>query len=80
MYGRQLQVVFLKLKNESMKYNDILRYDWKHGVFSRHIRGRRIALTMREPALDFQEGGALYEKFGKELIRLGNIRVPLSFR
>uniref|UniRef100_UPI002ED70A02 DNA N6-methyl adenine demethylase n=1 Tax=Caenorhabditis elegans TaxID=6239 RepID=UPI002ED70A02 len=57
---------------------DECRYDWKHGVLAHHIRGRRIALTMREAAKDFAEGGELYEKYGAELIRLGNIRVPLS--
>ncbi|TKR67378.1 hypothetical protein L596_023539 [Steinernema carpocapsae] len=55
---------------------DDARYQWKHGVYAKHIRGRRIALTMREPAPAFQEGGELYEKFGKELIRLGNVRLP----
>ncbi|PAV63511.1 hypothetical protein WR25_07684 [Diploscapter pachys] len=57
---------------------DSIRYDWKHGVMAYHVRGRRIALTMREPALAFQEGGQLYEKYGKELIRLGNQRVKLN--
>ncbi|KAK0421263.1 hypothetical protein QR680_015145 [Steinernema hermaphroditum] len=57
---------------------DEARYQWKHGVYSKHIHGRRIALTMREPAPAFQEGGDLYEKFGKELIRLGNIRITCS--
>lgn len=53
------------------------RYVWKHAVLSRHIRGRRIALTMREPSKEFQEGGEFYEKYGKQLITLSNIRVPL---
>ena len=57
---------------------DECRYDWKHGVLAHHIRGRRIALTMREAAKNFKEGGELYKKYGAELIRLGNIRVPLS--
>ncbi|CAO4369221.1 unnamed protein product [Caenorhabditis nigoni] len=57
---------------------DECRYEWKHGVLAHHIRGRRIALTMREAGKDFQEGGELYEKYGAELIRLGNIRVPLN--
>ncbi|KHN78206.1 Alpha-ketoglutarate-dependent dioxygenase alkB -like protein 4 [Toxocara canis] len=54
---------------------DEVRYQWKHGVLSQHVRGRRIALTMREPSPAFQEGGEMYEKFGKELIRLSNTRV-----
>uniref|UniRef100_A0A915AXC3 Fe2OG dioxygenase domain-containing protein n=1 Tax=Parascaris univalens TaxID=6257 RepID=A0A915AXC3_PARUN len=54
---------------------DEVRYEWKHGVLPQHVRGRRIALTMREPSPAFQEGGELYEKFGRELIRLSNIRV-----
>ncbi|VDM58813.1 unnamed protein product [Angiostrongylus costaricensis] len=53
------------------------RYVWKHAVLSHHIRGRRIALTMREPSKEFQEGGEFYEKYGKQLIALSNIRVPL---
>ncbi|EYC39986.1 hypothetical protein Y032_0634g912 [Ancylostoma ceylanicum] len=53
------------------------RYEWKHAILAHHIRGRRIALTMREPSLDFQEGGELYEKFGKKLIALSSVRVPL---
>ncbi|KAK6060156.1 hypothetical protein COOONC_02191 [Cooperia oncophora] len=58
--------------------SDEARYEWKHAVFSQHIRGRRIALTMREPSEAFQEGGELYEKYGKHLIELSGIRVPLS--
>ncbi|KAE9414975.1 hypothetical protein Angca_002874, partial [Angiostrongylus cantonensis] len=55
------------------------RYVWKHAVLSRHIRGRRIALTMREPSKEFQASycGEFYEKYGKQLITLSNIRVPL---
>ncbi|CAJ0597673.1 unnamed protein product [Cylicocyclus nassatus] len=56
---------------------DDARYEWKHAVLSHHIRGRRIALTMREPSKEFQEGGQLYEKYGKRLIELSNVRVPL---
>ncbi|EPB72422.1 hypothetical protein ANCCEY_08493 [Ancylostoma ceylanicum] len=56
---------------------DDARYEWKHAILAHHIRGRRIALTMREPSLDFQEGGELYEKFGKKLIALSSVRVPL---
>ncbi|CAB3402403.1 unnamed protein product [Caenorhabditis bovis] len=59
---------------------DEARYEWTHGVLAHHIRGRRIALTMREPAKEFKEGGELYEKYGAELIRLGNIRVPLNHK
>ncbi|GMT19281.1 hypothetical protein PFISCL1PPCAC_10578 [Pristionchus fissidentatus] len=54
------------------------RYSWKHGVLSHHIKGRRIALTMREAALAFQPGGELYEKYGKNLIDISRIRVPLE--
>ncbi|VDM85091.1 unnamed protein product [Strongylus vulgaris] len=32
---------------------DYQKYEWKHAVLSHHIRGRRIALTMREPSRDF---------------------------
>ncbi|VDN55036.1 unnamed protein product [Dracunculus medinensis] len=31
-----------------------VRHEWRHAVFSEHIRGRRIALTMREPSPLFQ--------------------------
>uniref|UniRef100_A0AC35F9S5 Uncharacterized protein n=1 Tax=Panagrolaimus sp. PS1159 TaxID=55785 RepID=A0AC35F9S5_9BILA len=55
---------------------DEARYQWRHGIFSHHIIGRRIALTMREPAKAFQVGGELYEKYGKELIERGNVRIP----
>uniref|UniRef100_A0A0N4ZMU4 2OG-FeII_Oxy_2 domain-containing protein n=1 Tax=Parastrongyloides trichosuri TaxID=131310 RepID=A0A0N4ZMU4_PARTI len=54
---------------------DDSRYIWSHAIFPKHIIGRRIALTMREPAPAFLEGGEMYESFGKELIRLGNIRI-----
>ncbi|CAI5445535.1 unnamed protein product [Caenorhabditis angaria] len=54
---------------------DDARYQWSHGILPHHIRGRRIALTMREAGKDFQEGGELYEKYGAELIRLGNIHM-----
>ncbi|VDO19543.1 unnamed protein product [Heligmosomoides polygyrus] len=60
--------------------SDESRYQWKHAVLPHHIRGRRIALTMREPSEAFQEGGELYEKFGKQLIALSNVRVPLRKR
>ncbi|VDM98204.1 unnamed protein product [Thelazia callipaeda] len=52
-----------------------IRYSWKHAVFPEHIRGRRIALTMREPSSAFKKEGELYEKYGRELTRLGNIRI-----
>ncbi|VDK75222.1 unnamed protein product [Litomosoides sigmodontis] len=55
--------------------SDEIRYSWMHAVFPEHIRGRRIALTMREPSAAFKEGGELYEKFGRELTRLGNVRI-----
>uniref|UniRef100_A0A0K0DAQ1 2OG-FeII_Oxy_2 domain-containing protein n=1 Tax=Angiostrongylus cantonensis TaxID=6313 RepID=A0A0K0DAQ1_ANGCA len=55
----------------------LMYYRMEHAVLSRHIRGRRIALTMREPSKEFQEGGEFYEKYGKQLITLSNIRVPL---
>uniref|UniRef100_A0A915E9F6 Alpha-ketoglutarate-dependent dioxygenase AlkB-like domain-containing protein n=1 Tax=Ditylenchus dipsaci TaxID=166011 RepID=A0A915E9F6_9BILA len=48
------------------------RYKYNHGIFAQHITGRRIGLTMREPSEHFQEGGELFEKYGKELIMLGN--------
>ncbi|KJH45872.1 hypothetical protein DICVIV_08066 [Dictyocaulus viviparus] len=57
--------------------NRLIRYRWQHGILSHHIQGRRIALTMREPSKEFQEGGDLYEKYGKQLIALSNNRVPL---
>ncbi|WKY01148.1 hypothetical protein Q1695_015280 [Nippostrongylus brasiliensis] len=60
--------------------SDESRYSWKHAVLSQHIRGRRVALTMREPSELFQEGGELYEKYGKQLIGLSNVRVPLRNR
>uniref|UniRef100_A0A915PY07 Isopenicillin N synthase-like Fe(2+) 2OG dioxygenase domain-containing protein n=1 Tax=Setaria digitata TaxID=48799 RepID=A0A915PY07_9BILA len=55
--------------------SDEIRYSWRHAVFPEHIRDRRIALTMREPSAAFKEGGELYEKFGREITRLGNIRI-----
>ncbi|KHJ99211.1 oxidoreductase, 2OG-Fe(II) oxygenase family protein [Oesophagostomum dentatum] len=59
---------------------DDVRYEWKHAIMPQHIRGRRIALTMREPSKDFQasEGGELFEKYGKQLIALSKVRVPLK--
>ncbi|CAI4232291.1 unnamed protein product [Auanema sp. JU1783] len=74
---KQLCYVYMPHRSLLCMADDI-RYEWKHGVLAKHIQGRRIALTMREPAPEFQEGGSLYEKYGKELIRLGNIRIPLT--
>lgn len=71
-------LVFLHMPRRSLLcFRDESRYYWKHGIFPWHIHDRRIALTMREPANDFQEGGDLYEKYGKELIERGNRRIPL---
>ncbi|CAJ0955608.1 unnamed protein product, partial [Mesorhabditis belari] len=54
---------------------DEARYEWKHGVQQHHIRGRRIALTMREADKKFQVGGELYETIGKDLLRICENRV-----
>lgn len=72
-------LVFVWMPRRSLLcFRDESRYVWKHGIFPWHIRRRRIALTMREPAKEFMQGGALYEKFGKELIERGNRRLPLQ--
>lgn len=55
-------------------YGDV-RYDWKHGILPEHIESRRIALTMREPGKDFQNGGPLFERYGEDLIERGNKRL-----
>lgn len=71
-------LVFLYMPRRSLLcFRDESRYDWKHGIFPWHIHSRRIALTMREPSEAFQEGGELYEKYGKDLIERGNRRIPL---
>uniref|UniRef100_A0A183TWI9 Anaphase-promoting complex subunit 2 n=1 Tax=Toxocara canis TaxID=6265 RepID=A0A183TWI9_TOXCA len=41
---------------------DEVRYQWKHGVLSQHVRGRRIALTMREPSPAFQRTSVMLPK------------------
>ncbi|KAK5969229.1 Alpha-ketoglutarate-dependent dioxygenase alkB 4 [Trichostrongylus colubriformis] len=74
--ARQLCYVWMP-RGSLLCMSDEARYKWKHAVLAHHIRGRRIALTMREPSLAFQEGGELYEKYGKQLIALSGIRVPL---
>ncbi|VDK23212.1 unnamed protein product [Anisakis simplex] len=72
-------VVYAALKRRTLIcMADEVRYKWKHGVLSQHVPGRRIALTMREASPTFKEGGELYEKFGKELIRLSNVRIAFS--
>ncbi|VIO90832.1 LD42289p, putative [Brugia malayi] len=69
-------IIYVPLPSRTMVcMSDEIRYSWRHAVFPEHIRGRRIALTMREPSTAFKEGGELYEKFGRELTRLGNIRI-----
>uniref|UniRef100_A0A914UYT9 Alpha-ketoglutarate-dependent dioxygenase AlkB-like domain-containing protein n=2 Tax=Plectus sambesii TaxID=2011161 RepID=A0A914UYT9_9BILA len=75
---QQRKMVFVPMPRYSLLcMADDARYRWKHGIIAKHINVRRVALTMREPAPAFQCGGDLYEKFGKDLIRLGNIRLPL---
>uniref|UniRef100_A0AC34G3K1 Alpha-ketoglutarate-dependent dioxygenase AlkB-like domain-containing protein n=1 Tax=Panagrolaimus sp. ES5 TaxID=591445 RepID=A0AC34G3K1_9BILA len=74
--SKQIVFVFMQRRYLLSMFNEA-RYKWKHGIFSHHIIGRRIALTMREPAEAFQIGGELYEKYGKELIERGNIRIPI---
>ncbi|KAH7731408.1 Protein F09F7.7 a [Aphelenchoides avenae] len=71
---KALMFVVMPRRSLLCMYNEA-RYQWKHGIFSWHIHGRRIALTMREPSPLFQEGGELYEKYGQELIRRGGIRL-----
>lgn len=46
------------------------RVQWEHGILASHCDSeRRIALTMREPALEFaRPGSELYEMYGRELI------------
>uniref|UniRef100_A0A8R1U197 Fe2OG dioxygenase domain-containing protein n=1 Tax=Onchocerca volvulus TaxID=6282 RepID=A0A8R1U197_ONCVO len=69
-------IIYVPLPTRTMVcMSDEIRYSWRHAVFPEHIHGRRIALTMREPSAAFKEGGELYEKFGRELIRLGNVRI-----
>uniref|UniRef100_A0A914YWF3 Alpha-ketoglutarate-dependent dioxygenase AlkB-like domain-containing protein n=1 Tax=Panagrolaimus superbus TaxID=310955 RepID=A0A914YWF3_9BILA len=73
---KKIVFVFMQRRYLLSMFDDA-RYKWKHGIFSHHIINRRIALTMREPAKAFQLGGELYEKYGKELIERGNIRIPI---
>jgi len=73
--ARQI-LVFVHIPRRSLLcMADEARYVYKHGIFAQHIVGRRIGLTMREPSEIFQEGGELYEQYGKELIRLGSARI-----
>ena len=73
------KLVFVPMKRRNLlSMFDEARYQWRHGIFSHHIIGRRIALTMREPSQAFQPGGELYEKYGKELIERGNIRISIA--
>nr|QKE11192.1 DNA N6-methyl adenine demethylase [Bursaphelenchus xylophilus] len=70
-------LVFLHMPRRSLLcFRDESRFNWTHGIFPWHITNRRIALTMREPSQIFQEGGELFEKYGKELIERGNRRIP----
>jgi len=74
------QQIFVSMPRRSLLcMADDARYQWKHGVLSRHIERRRIALTMREPSLTFQKHGDLFEQYGREMIRLGNIRIDCGF-
>lgn len=50
---KALMFVVMPRRSLLCMYNDV-RYQWKHGIFSWHISGRRIALTMREPSPLFQ--------------------------
>ncbi|CAD5217357.1 unnamed protein product [Bursaphelenchus okinawaensis] len=69
-------LVFLHMPRRSLLcFRDESRFIWSHGIFPWHISSRRIALTMREPSETFQEGGELFEKYGKELIERGNRRI-----
>lgn len=72
------KLVFLYMDRRSLlSMFDDARYIWRHGIFPHHILGRRIALTMREPATAFKPGGELYEEYGKDLIQRGNIRIKI---
>lgn len=74
----QNKLLFLYMERCSLlSMFDDARYKWKHGIFPHHIPGRRIALTMREPAQSFKPGGENYEQYGKELIERGNIRIKI---
>ncbi|KAF8357909.1 nmad-1 [Pristionchus pacificus] len=76
---KEKQLLFVWMPHLSLLcMADTSRYSWKHGVLPHHIKGRRIALTMREAAPAFQPGGDLYEKYGKGLIDISRIRVPLG--
>ncbi|GMR42556.1 hypothetical protein PMAYCL1PPCAC_12751, partial [Pristionchus mayeri] len=76
---KEKQLLFIWMPHRSLLcMANTSRYSWKHGVLSHHIKGRRIALTMREAAPAFQPGGELYEKYGKGLIDISGIRVPLG--
>uniref|UniRef100_A0AC35TZ27 2OG-FeII_Oxy_2 domain-containing protein n=1 Tax=Rhabditophanes sp. KR3021 TaxID=114890 RepID=A0AC35TZ27_9BILA len=76
---KEKQLVFVDMPRLSLlcMYNEC-RYQWSHAIFPKHIVGRRIALTMREPGEAFLEGGNMYEAYGKELIRIGNIRLSTA--
>ncbi|KAI1729461.1 DNA N6-methyl adenine demethylase [Ditylenchus destructor] len=70
------RLVFVYMPRRSLLcMADETRHTYKHGIFPQHIVGRRLAMTLREPSSHFMTGGELYEKYGKELIRLGNLRV-----
>uniref|UniRef100_A0A0N5BWW6 2OG-FeII_Oxy_2 domain-containing protein n=1 Tax=Strongyloides papillosus TaxID=174720 RepID=A0A0N5BWW6_STREA len=76
-HQQEKKLCFVNMPRRSMLCMfDDSRYIWSHAIFPKHITGRRIALTMREPAPAFLEGGEMYESFGKELIRIGKIRIP----
>ncbi|CEF67222.1 Alpha-ketoglutarate-dependent dioxygenase alkB homolog 4 [Strongyloides ratti] len=76
-HSEEKKLCFVDMPRRSMLCMfDDSRYVWNHAIFPKHIIGRRIALTMREPATAFLEGGEMYESFGKELIRIGKIRIP----
>lgn len=45
---------FEKIIRTMVCMSDEIRYSWMHAVFPEHIRGRRIALTMREPSAAFK--------------------------
>lgn len=50
------------------------RFSWHHSILREDVRGRRIAMTVRELSEEFLEGGASSD-FGTELLNIAKLRV-----
>ena len=70
-----MQIVVNLARRSLLVLSGAARYEWKHEIRPEHIEKRRLAITYRELADQFQPGNSLFDEQISRLLELASNRV-----